>query len=89
MSENTIKNWNLANFRIVKSKIATIDMGDCVTYGLHIYEEGEPENGITIHDISPDKKRAEALLLLLKDNNVSVCHVRDVVEDFLEEEIRG
>lgn len=63
---------------------------DCRTsYGIVAYSDID-EDGIativaSIRDISSDRKTVEELVQKCNLLNLSLCHLRDVVEDFLAE----
>lgn len=60
-----------------------------ITYGIAAYSDIEDEEAATvishICDITPDKSKAEDLVKRCNKLKLSLCHLRDVVEDFLAE----
>lgn len=54
------------------------------TYGLSItFSEGGDSRTYTYNDLCCDYDRIKRLLDSIKSNDVSECHIFDVVEDFL------
>ncbi len=57
-----------------------------VSYGIAAYSakaEGKCSIILSVHDITSDKERIEALVCLCNRNELSSIHLRDVVEDFI------
>ena len=57
------------------------DIGRYVTYGITVRCDGEEV--LSISDISTDKEKVERLAKLCNDNQLSICHIYDVIEDIL------
>ena len=76
--------YNIACKKILhEGRLVTV-YGVTVTY---------KENGIlksrTIHDISPNKLAVETLITLCNEHKLEVCHLDDVVEDFLTSQVNN
>lgn len=53
-----------------------------VGYGLDVYSRGKRE--LTYRDITNDKARIDALAKTINSLQVSLLHINDIIEDFLE-----
>lgn len=54
-------------------------LGQYTTYGIHIYVSGELYT--QYRDISTHKNKVSALVALLNQEQVSPCHLSDILED--------
>ena len=58
-----------------------------ISYGIAAYADAEIDGTATViasvHDVTDDKERLTNLVDLCNELKLSVCHLSDVVEDFL------
>lgn len=75
-------------YAVIEEKYAHLT-GSRVAYGIAVYkgegQDREPSIIHSIHDITPDRKRLEALVADCNRLKLSSLHIYDVVEDFLSE----
>ncbi len=72
------------------SETATSENGQIFkVYGISVrYEEKGTIKIRTVHDISPNRQAIEQLVKLFNEHQLDVCHLDDVIEDFICEQYR-
>lgn len=69
---------------VMNSKEVTNENGDTyIGYGFTAYRTNPLTEVFAIEDLSVDPKEIRKLIDLILDNDVSVTHFQDLIEDFL------
>lgn len=67
-------------YSLVKSEVYIEDHGIVTTYGI---KTDNLENNIIIKDISTSITKVNNLIKLCNDNNVSLIHLEDIIDDYI------
>lgn len=73
------------SYRVVREKIHTIQNGWFDTYGLEAYDWEKPDHVLVrVSDVSLKAETVTSLAKACTEGNLSLIHMRDVIEDQLE-----
>lgn len=70
----------MANYSLLTQNLYDTSIGHYTSYGIKAEERNDT---ISVADISTDKFAVEQLIKKFNDNELSICHLTQAVEDFL------
>lgn len=73
----------MVNYGVLEETMCDAHIGEYTTYGIGAYNSQANEMITFISDVFPCKEDAENFVKLCNENELSLHHLRDVIEDFI------
>ena len=73
----------MVNYGVIEEKMCDLCMGEYITYGIGAYNTQAHELITFVSDVFPCKDDAEKFVNVCNENELSLHHLRDVIEDFI------
>lgn len=83
LEENKVESVESYQYLPVLEALRSEALGDYVSYGIRVTREGKEINFVS--DVTTDREAIEYLCAICTEKGLSVDHLMDVIEDFLEE----
>lgn len=73
----------MVNYGVIEERICDSCIGEYITYGIGAYNPQASELITFVSDVFPCKADAEEFVKICNENELSLHHLRDVIEDFI------